>query len=142
MFGKRCTYFLQKQLFYTILSSNLNITNMKNLFTSILFVVLSTASFSLKAQWFNDNMGSATSGTAPCPWVNTGPACNPAGVTNLGVCATGTSSGNPAWTLGVGGQWRCLWLELHFYRKYGLYPYLYLKCDGYSHYYWHQFSAT
>ena len=77
---------------------------MKNLFTSILFVVLSTASFSLKAQWFNDNMGSATSGTAPCPWVNTGLACNPAGVTNLGVCATGTSSGNPAWTLGVGGS--------------------------------------
>jgi hypothetical protein len=50
----------------------------------------------LNAQWFNDDMGTSGSGAAPNPWVNTTPACNPPGVTNLGmaVAGLGTASGS------------------------------------------------
>lgn len=66
----------------------------------------------LSAQWFNDNMGTAATGVATtCPWKNLTTACNPSGVTNLGVCVTGsvgtcsggTPSGSPYWFLNGSG---------------------------------------
>ncbi len=67
----------------------------------LFFVVFSLCYTSaLNAQWFNDNMGTITSGGAPCPWDN--PSIMPPGVTNDGVCVTG-SNGAPAWGVGASG---------------------------------------
>ncbi|MFN0202338.1 MAG: hypothetical protein ACKVTZ_12500 [Bacteroidia bacterium] len=77
--------------------------------SSILFLFFCLLSPALKAQWFNDNMGTVISGTpSPPTWANTTPACNPSGITNNGVLVTGTN-GSPAWA-GTSGNGAYAWV--------------------------------
>ena len=93
---------------------------MKNATWYIFFFFFFLGFFPAHAQWFNDTTEGGTSGNvAPCPWVNTTAACNPAGVTNQGLCVTaalgtcsgGTPSGNPQWFNNVSGGVSYGWVQ-------------------------------
>jgi Secretion system C-terminal sorting domain len=76
---------------------------MKNLQYLALFILSIFGAIPASAQWFYDNVSSGfTSGTATLPWVNTTSACNPPGVTNLGVTVTG-AVGGAVWLSGWDG---------------------------------------
>jgi len=70
------------------------------------FILCLVCHFTANAQWFYDDMGTINSGFTTNPWVNSTPACNPPGVTNLGVSVlgqAGLTTGTPAWFGGWDG---------------------------------------
>jgi hypothetical protein len=59
------------------------------LLITVFSLFLSVPAFS---QWFNDDMGAPPAVATPTPtWVNTSSACNPTGITNQGVTASGSN---------------------------------------------------